>query len=57
MGYVKGVFQELKRVSWPSFGEVNRFTWTVIAMIVLFGLYFGGLDLGFSTFINWFVSL
>lgn len=57
MGYIKGVFQELKRVNWPTFSEVNRYTWTVIVMVILFGLYFGGVDLGFSTLINWLISL
>ena len=57
MGYIKGVVSELKKVSWPSFAEVNRFTWTVLLMVVLFGLYFGGVDLGFSSLINWLVSL
>lgn len=57
MGYVKGVFQELKRVTWPTFGEVNKYTWTVIVMVILFGIYFGLADFGFSALINWFVSL
>lgn len=57
MGYIKGVFQELRRVTWPKFTEVNRFTWTVLVMVLLFGIFFGITDTGFSTLINWLVSL
>lgn len=57
MGYLKRVSKELKRVTWPSFREVTRYTWIVILSIVLFGAYFAGIDLGFSQLINWFLSL
>lgn len=57
MGYIKGVFHELKQVSWPSFAETNRFTWIVIFMIVFFGLYFALTDAAFSNFISWLVNL
>lgn len=57
MGYIKGVAQELKRVTWPSFSEVNKYTWTVIIMVILFGVYFGAVDLGFSSLISWLLSL
>lgn len=57
MGYIKGVFKELKQVRWPSFAETNRFTWIVILMIVFFGLYFALTDALFSSFISWLVTL
>lgn len=57
MGYIKGVFEELKRVNWPSLSEINKYTWTVIVMIILFGLYFAGVDTVFANLINWLVSL
>ncbi|MDT2768448.1 preprotein translocase subunit SecE [Globicatella sulfidifaciens] len=57
MGYIKGVFEELKRVNWPSLGEISKYTWTVIVMIILFGLYFAGVDTVFANLINWLVSL
>lgn len=57
MGYIKGVAQELKRVTWPSFSEANKYTWTVIIMVILFGVYFGAVDLGFSSLISWLLSL
>ena len=57
MGYIKNVGKEMKRVTWPSLGEVNKYTWTVIIMVVLLGLYFGGIDFGFSNLLNYFYAL
>lgn len=52
MGYFKTVRQELGKVTWPSGREVTGYTWVVILSIVLFGLYFGGIDLGLSELIQ-----
>ena len=57
MGYIKNVGKEMKRVTWPSLGEVNKYTWTVIIMVVLLGLYFGGIDFGLSNLLNHFYAL
>ena len=57
MGYIKNVGKEMKRVTWPSLGEVNKYTWTVIIMVVLLGLYFGGIDFGFSNLLNYIYAL
>lgn len=57
MGYIKNVGKEMKRVTWPSLGEVNKYTWTVIIMVVLLGLYFGGIDFGLSNLLNYFYTL
>ena len=57
MGYIKNVGKEMKRVTWPSLGEVNKYTWTVIIMVVLLGLYFGGIAFGLSNLLNYFYAL
>lgn len=57
MGYLKGVREEMKKVTWPSFKEVNKYTWTVIAMIIFFSLYFALTDFVFGNFINWLTGL
>ena len=54
MGYIKNVGKEMKRVTWPSLGEVNKYTWTVI---IILGLYFGGIDFGLSNLLNYFYAL
>lgn len=57
MKYIKGVISELKRVKWPTLSDINKYTWTVIMMVILFGLFFGGADLISNAVVNWLVSL
>ena len=57
MGYIKSVAQEMKRVTWPTAGDVNKYTWTVIAMVIFLGLYFGGVDFGLSKLLDFLYSL
>ena len=57
MGYFKEVNQEMKRVTWPTFGEVNKYTWTVVAMIIFLGTYFGGVDVLLSNLMSFFFKL
>jgi len=45
---VKGVFAELKKVSWPSRQEAIRLSLIVIAVCVAVGIVLGLLDLGFT---------
>lgn len=57
MNYFKNVANEMKKVTWPSFSEVNKYTWTVLMMVIIFAVYFGVIDYGFSELINWLVTL
>ena len=40
----KETVSELKKVTWPSFGEVVKKTGIVIAFVVLFGLFIAGVN-------------
>ena len=51
--YVSEVKTELKKVKWPSKTEMLKYSIAVIAFIVVFGLYFYGLD----AFFAWISSL
>lgn len=42
--YFKGVKSELKKVTWPSFKQVCKNTWTVIVSVVIVGLFIFILD-------------
>jgi preprotein translocase subunit SecE len=42
--YLRGVWEELKKVVWPGREELLRMTGIVIATVVLFGLLIGGAD-------------
>ena len=44
---------ELKKVTWPTFGEVVKKTGIVIACVVLFGLFFYGVN----ALLGWLVTL
>jgi preprotein translocase subunit SecE len=46
--FLSEVRTELKKVTWPSFTEVQSTTIVVIATTVFFGFYLWLLDLGFS---------
>lgn len=57
MNYISGVVEEMKRVTWPTAKETNKFTWTVLLMVLFFSLFFALTDYTFGEFINWFVHL
>jgi preprotein translocase subunit SecE len=48
LGYFKGVWEELKKVVWPTRDELWRMTGVVVATVVLFGLLVGATDFGLS---------
>ncbi|EKB54932.1 preprotein translocase subunit SecE [Facklamia hominis] len=57
MNYIKGVANEMKKVTWPTLRETNRYTWTVIVMVIILSLYFALTDFAFDRLISWLVNL
>lgn len=51
--YANEVVTELKKVKWPSKKEITKYGIAVLVFIILFGLYFYGLDAIFA----WLSSL
>jgi len=49
----KETVSELKKVTWPTFGEVVKKTGIVVAFVVLFGLFIYGVN----TLLAWLVGL
>lgn len=45
---MKSVFNEIKQVTWPSYKQNLKDTWTVVVSSVLFASYMGLLDWAFS---------
>jgi len=43
-GYFRGVWEELKKVVWPTRDELLRMTGIVIATVLLFAVIIGGAD-------------
>lgn len=43
-GYVKEVKEEMKKVKWPTKKEMVKYTVSTLAFIVLFALFFFGIE-------------
>ena len=44
LAYFQGVWEELRKVVWPTRDELLRMTGIVIATVVIFGILIGGAD-------------
>jgi preprotein translocase SecE subunit len=44
VGYLRGVWEELKKVVWPARDELARMTGIVIATVIIFAALVGGAD-------------
>jgi preprotein translocase SecE subunit len=44
VGYLRGVWEELKKVVWPARDELMRMTGIVIATVIIFAALVGGAD-------------
>jgi preprotein translocase subunit SecE len=53
----KAIWQELKKVQWPTFGNLMSTSALVIAFTLLFGAYFFVCELAASSLVSWIVSL
>lgn len=46
--YLAEIREELKKVKWPDKKEMTKYTVAVVIFILIFGLYFYGLDALFA---------
>jgi preprotein translocase subunit SecE len=46
--FLRDVFDELRKVVWPTWGELYRYTLVVIVTVVILGAFIGGVDYGLS---------
>jgi preprotein translocase subunit SecE len=51
--YVREVRDEMRKVSWPSFPEVRRYSIIVLIAVVIVTAYVFGLDSVFGVFSGW----
>ena len=42
--FLRDVYDELRKVVWPTWGELYRYTLVVIFTVVLLGVFIGGVD-------------
>ena len=55
--FLREVIEELRRVTWPSWGELYRYTLVVIATVVIIGTFIALVDLGVAGALQRFVYL
>lgn len=53
----KAIFQELRKVEWPSFKKLMTVSMQVIIFTLIFGLYFFICEMAASSLVSWIVSL
>ena len=44
MRFLREVFDELRKVVWPTWGELYRYTLVVIFTVIVLGAFIGGVD-------------
>jgi preprotein translocase subunit SecE len=42
--FLRGVYDELRKVVWPTWGELYRYTLIVIFTVIVLGAFIGGTD-------------
>ena len=42
--FLREVFDELRKVVWPTWGELYRYTLVVIFTVIVLGAFIGGVD-------------
>ena len=42
--FLREVYDELRKVVWPTWGELYRYTLVVIFTVILLGIFIGGTD-------------
>ena len=55
--YLKGVRQEVSRVSWPTRNEVISLTALILLLAVIVTLYIWGVDGVIGTILSFFIGL
>jgi preprotein translocase subunit SecE len=42
--FLREVYDELRKVVWPTWGELYRYTLVVIFTVIILGVFIGGVD-------------
>ena len=42
--FLREVYEELRKVVWPTWGELYRYTLVVIFTVIVLGIFIGGTD-------------
>jgi preprotein translocase subunit SecE len=50
--FLREVYEELRKVVWPTWGELYRYTLVVIFTVIVLGAFIGGVDYALSQIIK-----
>ena len=50
--FLRDVFDELRKVVWPTWGELYRYTLVVIVTVAILGAFIGGVDYGLTAILR-----
>jgi len=53
--FIREVLDELRKVVWPTWGELYRYTLVVIFTVAILGVFIGGVDYGISEILRRFL--
>ena len=53
--FLREVFDELRKVVWPTWGELYRYTLVVIFTVIVLGAFIGGVDYGVGSIVQRFI--
>jgi preprotein translocase subunit SecE len=53
--FLREVYDELRKVVWPTWGELYRYTLVVIFTVIVLGAFIGGVDFALSEIAKRFI--
>ncbi len=53
--FLREVYDELRKVVWPTWGELYRYTLVVLFTVIILGAFIGGVDYGLTVILKRFL--
>jgi preprotein translocase subunit SecE len=53
--FIREVYDELRKVVWPTWGELYRYTLVVIVTVIILGSFIGGVDYALAAILQHFL--
>jgi preprotein translocase subunit SecE len=53
--FLRDTYDELRKVVWPTWGELYRYTLVVLFTVVILGGFIGGVDYGLAAILKQFL--
>jgi preprotein translocase subunit SecE len=53
--FLRDTYDELRKVVWPTWGELYRYTLVVIVTVIILGVFIGGVDYSLTAILRKFL--